>query len=440
MRLPSVALLALCGPALAQDQAIAARFLLLGESAVVTRDELAQEMAARQRRTDEGQAALENLIDLELVRQAAREQGVMPDDRALDAWIPQLAAQMRAGGLDLEDKLASLGMTAAEFREYAAIQLAHIQLVRKELGLGPRADVDGDMLRLWLAQARRQRQVVTDESALPAGCVARVGRANLLLVDLGRLLTKAATPEKRAEFVERIVRERCVRALAEREKIEVTDADIDAEIAARRRLAEANPRLQGLSFEKFLESIGTNVAELRRATVFAAQIRERKLIEALYPPAELDRRLREERAAIERRHGEQRRLDVLLVRADRGRSAEQAEQQARTLRAAIESGTEFREVALEHSEDPYTRVSGGDAGWHHRDGSTLPDPVVAAGFAAELDEVVGPVQAANGCYLVRVRAIEPTPEDAVLRTRLRDALQREKIAALLAEAGIEVLR
>lgn len=425
------------------DEAVA-RYRLAGKEAVVTRDDLALELAERYARTERGREARRHLLEVELVRDAARAAELWPTREAVAARRTDLERELRTQGIALPEFLARRGMKPAEFDEYLALSLAHEALARKALGLGPADPVQREVLQLWTKEEAERRKVVEDEATLPEGVVALLGTRSFTMLDLGRVLLRTLAKDDRERFIRQVALRRCIAAEAKAQGIEVSEADLQAEIEVRRKDSQRNPRMAGVPFEQLLAAQGTSVAGLLRSPVFKAQVQEARLAARLYPDAEVQRMLREERAALLERHGPRRLLQVILVRALETPNAivrrdfAAAREHALHLRETIAKDRPFDLVARAQSEDPYTKAQAGDAGWHGRTGpTTLPREVRDAGFGLDLNQVSEPVRSADGYWLVRLAGVEEPPSDTVLEERLRRELAERARDKLLAAAQIE---
>lgn len=116
----------------------------------------------------------------------------------------------------------------------------------------------------------------------------------------------------------------------------------------------------------------------------------------------------------------------ILIRPNALVSDEQAEQQLAALRAQLQQGADFAELARAKSEDPVSAVNGGDLGWT---ATGELDPA----FQAALDglqegEISAPFKSGFGWHIAQViarRQHDDTPN--VLRNQARDALRQRKI-------------
>lgn len=118
-----------------------------------------------------------------------------------------------------------------------------------------------------------------------------------------------------------------------------------------------------------------------------------------------------------------------------------SEAEAADLRAKIEAGEDFAELAKAHSTDPGSGAQGGSLGWFGA-GQMVPE-FDAAVAALEPGAVSQPVQTQFGWHLVRLEETRDTtpPTLEQVRPELENALRQQKLAAeldaLRAEADVE---
>ncbi|WP_133636801.1 peptidylprolyl isomerase [Zavarzinia compransoris] len=116
-----------------------------------------------------------------------------------------------------------------------------------------------------------------------------------------------------------------------------------------------------------------------------------------------------------------------------------SEEQAKKLKAELEKGADFAELANKNSKDSRDG-SGGDLGYFTRD-RMVPEFAEAA-FAAEKGKVVGPVKTQFGWHLILVedrRKREPPPFESV-KDQVRQMVVQELTAAKIEElkAGLKI--
>lgn len=100
---------------------------------------------------------------------------------------------------------------------------------------------------------------------------------------------------------------------------------------------------------------------------------------------------------------EERRASHILVSAGNG-DADAARKRALELKAEIEAGRPFAEVAKEASDDTASRDAGGDLGWFAR-GDMVAEVADAAFGLKDVGEVAGPVRSEFGWHLVQLDGI-----------------------------------
>jgi peptidyl-prolyl cis-trans isomerase C len=115
----------------------------------------------------------------------------------------------------------------------------------------------------------------------------------------------------------------------------------------------------------------------------------------------------------------------------------EARTKAESLRARIEAGEDFAEIAREESDDHGSAARGGDLGRFAR-GQMVPEFEEAV-FAAEAGELVPVVRTQFGYHVVQVQELGPTPIEEVREQLVNELRQRSLQEALEAlQEGSEV--
>lgn len=433
------------GSAQAGTDPVLARYRFDGKPAVVLRSDVAIEMGLHLRHQEVGRQACKVLVDSELTRREAERLKLLPKPAEVQAFWDKLQAQLRAAGRDPAKFAAVRNSTTDEWLRDLSTQLAQERLVRHALELDETEPVSGDMLQLWLAQHRKQRTIVTDPTQLPPGVAARVDGRDLPILELGLLLLRTSENAERDRYVRQVVYLNSIEQLGRKHEIEVHPSDLDRAIAQRRKDARSDPRFRGLSLEQLLETQGLTVATLRQSRVFRAKVLQDLLANALHPKAKLAAELADNRAAVVAKVGARRKLGVIYRRALAEPNAlvphdfAAATESLERVRKRLEK-ERFDVVARIETDDPSGKQTGGDTGWHHQAGRgrvKLPAPVLEAAFKAAMGDIVGPVRADDGCYLVKVLDVEPALPDEDLITRLRKVHSDDLANRVLEEAAIE---
>ncbi|HEU4417737.1 MAG TPA: peptidylprolyl isomerase [Planctomycetota bacterium] len=422
---------------------VLATFKLDGRPATVTRNDVAIEMAFHLRRQPRGQQVCETMVDTTLARQAAKKQNLMPTEAEVRAFWDELQRQLRAAGQKPEDFAGVRNTSMAQLYEDLAVQIAQERLVRAELGMRPDERVSGDMQKLWLQEQRKKHKVVTDPDQLPPGSAARIDADDLPIADLGSLLLRTSEDHERDHFVRRTVYLQCIEALARKEGVQLSDMDLDEAVKRRRDDAARDPRYRGIPFEQMLKAQGLTIASLRELRTFRAHVLLDKLAQRRFPTADLLAELGRDRALLLELVGPRRRLGLIFVRALDEANAlvpldfAAATKHLETVRQRLAKEA-FATVARIESQDPASKMNGGDAGWHRRRSDKLPEPVLAAAFALASGDCSAPIRGEEGCYLVKVLEVEPMPTDEFLVGELREYRAQELAKKLLEDADLQL--
>lgn len=137
---------------------------------------------------------------------------------------------------------------------------------------------------------------------------------------------------------------------------------------------------------------------------------------------------------------EQRSANHILVQVKKGATAAEdtaAKAKLESLRALIQGGMSFEDVAKQNSDDIGSRAEGGDTGLFPR-GVMAPE-FEAAAFSLKVGELSQPVKTEFGYHLIRVREIRPggLAAFADVRAQVEDAYRREQAETLYFERAEE---
>ena len=117
---------------------------------------------------------------------------------------------------------------------------------------------------------------------------------------------------------------------------------------------------------------------------------------------------------------------------------------ANDVRAELELGADFTELAIEHSTDAASAGNGGDLGCFERSHSASRSEFEKAAFAAEEDQLVGPVESRLGHHVFIVYEHKmpraPTLNEAYAQIERELALEQlpQRLQALVSDSGIRV--
>lgn len=258
---------------------------------------------------------------------------------------------------------------------------------------------------------------------------------------------EAVAPRLQQEALRGIIIRRLLAGAVETENIAVDPGLV------RERLADIRAAVEkGRTWDDFLSS--GNLTEEQLRDHLTASMRVDALIQSrvrdVAEPTEeeIQAYYREQPDQFLRPEAVQLRHLFLKVDAEAGPDAwDRARTKADSLlEAAREAGADFDALVAEHSDDADTRDRGGLLGTFPR-GKILPE-LESAAFAAEVGEVVGPVQTKLGVHLLRVDAHEnarqfsfeearDTARARLVQQRKQEAFQRY-LADLIDEADVVI--
>lgn len=203
----------------------------------------------------------------------------------------------------------------------------------------------------------------------------------------------------------------------------------------RRQAETATVRLVRLPATKFASEVTVDDAAL--AAFFEAhkedfRLPERRVVDYLVvDPAGLRDTVEVDDAAVRAYYDgnqddytgeEQVKARHILLRTNAERTLDAARTELEAIKERLEGGADFAELAAELSDDPGSKVKGGDLGFFAR--GAMVKPFEDAAFGAELGDLVGPVESSFGVHLIQVQArrpggVQPFEEvEAAIRARL----------------------
>lgn len=116
----------------------------------------------------------------------------------------------------------------------------------------------------------------------------------------------------------------------------------------------------------------------------------------------------------------------ILIRVDGEKTDAQAKAEAETLRARIEGGADFAQLATEHSDDVASGAKGGNLGWFGQDQF---GPEIGQLMASLKDGELGqPVRTSAGWHVFeRIGTRQAAAGDENLRSQIRETIGRRKL-------------
>ena len=392
----------------------------------------------------DGREVLSHLIDCAVIEHLADSQGVEVSEAQISQRFAELDRQAQDSGVEggLVKMLRERGVVLEVFLETLRLGMLHEALTRSALDIEPTTPLTPEQQTVWL-EAQRERMGVL-EAPLPfeEGVAARVGEdVAVSEVEYRESLREMLDPTD--------VQETCylllLRALGEARfgaTLEAADYDLaaEAELERRRAKAAADPRYQGIDYERILDAQGVNVATFHEDPAVRVAALAHLWVDRTNTDEDLQRQYEERRDHYEGRYGMALQTRAIFLNAARitndqnPRTFERARAELAALKEEIRTEEEFSTVATATSEDAFTRRNGGDLGLVTRrdtrvDAEML-EWIFAAGAAGELPEgglAVGPVELSTGMALLWISARRPSPPWEEMREHVHRELRKSFI-------------
>lgn len=430
---------------------VVARFQMGEKTYQISRNEVSLNLVRRTRNSASTKAAIEHLIDVEMVRQAANSAGLMPSTAEVDAELSRVETQVKLSQLNFDKILAAQHMTRQDMSDLLALKIAKRRLAGKALRRPP-AEVTNKHLNLWSKQQRGRVTVITDPKLLTSGVVATVANHEITDLDLGRVLFIKIKPASLSRTVQEMVFMRMIAFEANCQDIKLSKKDFERQFERTRVKFERSARSQGVSYEKWLVALGGSKQKEIDSPTMRSILQHEQLVRRRYSPTRLDDMLAKNGAALHRRHGTRRSLSIIFLRATKNPNkivkrtfAATAEYAGLLREAIIKEKKTFAMVARTSSDDPKSKVAGGKIGWQHREylpnarNQRAPAEVLATAFDLKIGQTSRPIKTADGYYLVWVSGIESTPEKPTMHRRILGELSDGYSRELIASAKIEMV-
>ena len=414
-------------------------------------DELDRVLLNRKAMSEEGRAALQYLIQTEVLRSLAEERGVQVTAVELNGRWSELDQALRSSGVEggLLEEVRSQRMSPEAFRELLALAIVHERLTRDALGLAPDAVVSGDQQTIWIEQEIAKRQFSAPPPPWTDGICARSGDIRISADDYSELLRRQLAAEDIREICLQMLLVKHMLAAMPDLSAEARAAAVEAEIDRRHASADANPAYKGVGYEELLRAQGVVVAALPEDPSIIAAALATLWVDRTHGEAGLRRTYEEERTYFEDRYGEALNTRLLFLGAARRtnelqqRSFEVARGLLEKWSAEIGSEVDFATLAGERSDDPYTKRMGGELGWVTRGDPAVPENLREALFGyLEGNELptsgalVGPFELENGVALAWISARRASPAWEEMKQHVHRELRGRFATDLMAPASL----
>jgi peptidyl-prolyl cis-trans isomerase SurA len=232
----------------------------------------------------------------------------------------------------------------------------------------------------------------------------------------------------RRDFLNRLIESRLQLQEAEREKITVEEAELNEEFLD--RIKQYGVKSED-EFEKLIRSQGVTLESLKKRLRDGLKvqklIRRKVTLRVSVTEAEINQYLDENRVKLETDLGFHARHILITPEADSDVGWEAARIKADMLRAQLQDGADFTELAKQHSQDA-TAKDGGDLGPLKR-GELAPD-VEAELLALNPGQISRPVKSSLGYHVFRLDSRDSLQASSI-RQQIRDILFRQQYESRL---------
>ena len=262
---------------------------------------------------------------------------------------------------------------------------------------------------------------------------------NQMLNRFGNQVPKEQLPAITKQIIDGLITQKLITQFIRDSKIEVSQAEIEKELNKVREDIKSNPGLEGQTLEQVLESHGSSIDNLKNDIVISLSLEKHlgKDIDDKKIKAYFD----ENKAAYD--GSERRASHVLVDTREMKTDAElaQALEKIKKIKAEVDSGKDFAEVAKQHSDCP-SKDKGGDLSFFKRKGQMV-EPFAAAAFALKVGQVSDPVKTPFGYHIIKVTEIKKGNDVKFddVKQAIKQNLMEEKaqvlIKQLLEKAKIE---
>ena len=263
---------------------------------------------------------------------------------------------------------------------------------------------------------------------------------NQMLGRFGKQIPEEQIPAVTKQILDGLVTQKLIMQFVKNSKIEVSQAEIEKELNKVREDIKSNPGLEGQTLEQVLETHGSSIDNLKSDIVISLSLEKHlgKDIDDKKIKAYFD----ENKAAYD--GSERRASHVLVDTREMKTDAElaQALEKIKKIKAEVDSGKDFAEVAKQHSDCP-SKDKGGDLSFFKRKGQMV-EPFAAAAFALKVGQVSDPVKTPFGYHIIKVTEIKKGNDVKFddVKQNIKQNMMEEKaqvlIRQLLEKAKIDV--
>ena len=420
-----------------------------GGEATLAWPELDRLLVARHSQSEEGRAALRQLLRARVLDRLAQESRLEVTPAQVDARWRELDSEVAGSGEaeGLQAYLEREGVDRDVFREFLRLAIVQETLSRRALGIPEGRAVNAEQQEMWLDQVLQQRGTQTPPPPWTDGIAARCGDLAVSAGDYTLFLRTQLAPEQVRDACYQLLLEQRVAARMPDVAPEALSAAVEAELDRRRAAVTGDPAYKGLTYEQVLATQGMGLDVLRRDPSVVCAAYAHLWVDRTYAEDGLRRVYAEERASFDGLYGEAREVRALFLRGAvfsnplNPRTFEAAEKELSELAAQIQAPEDFVRLVVQHSEDPVTREKDGLLGWVPRASEQVPAAIRAAAFSEQgrrigPDRLVGPLRLAGGVALLWIGEKRPAPGWEAMREAVHRELRRRFLEQCLARESV----
>lgn len=238
--------------------------------------------------------------------------------------------------------------------------------------------------------------------------VAKVNGISITESELNKLLVQQGG----ANALETLIQQSIIKQEAEKQNIQVSDADIDKELSALKDSLGSEE-----AFNQALETNGVTLDALKENVITNIEIK--RILEARSPISDeaIQQYYDANKASLA--EPEQVKASHILV---------STEELANEIKAKLAAGEDFAELAKQYSTDEKSKESGGELGYFKK--GDIVQEFADVAFSLEVGKISDPVKTDYGYHLIKVEdkkgAEEVTLEES--KDKIKDALLEEKLS------------
>lgn len=262
---------------------------------------------------------------------------------------------------------------------------------------------------------------------------------NQMLNRFGKQVTEEQMPAVTKQILDGLITQKLIMQFIRDSKIEVSPAEIEGELNKVREDIKTNPGLEGKTLEQVLETHGSSIDTLKSDIIISLSLEKNlgKDIDDKKIKASFD----DNKAAYD--DTEVRASHILVDTRQMKTDAElaQALEKIKKIKAEVDAGKDFAEVAKQYSDCP-SKDKGGDLNFFKRKGQMV-EPFAAAAFALKVGQVSAPVKTPFGYHIIKVTEIKKGTDvkfddvKQVIKQNLMEEKAQVLIKQLLEKAKIE---